>query len=158
MSPSSALQVTITPPVISAFSEPPTVPIQVSVHNPADAPVTVLNWGTPLDPSANVLSIFEIQDITENQPVTLETIKISRRTPPSVDDLVEIPAGSSINKQVTLPLIPLTMGHDYSIQAKGIWHSVWDSPLQEVTAANLEQFGEARRGEFSSNVASIQIQ
>ncbi|KAF7591472.1 hypothetical protein BBP40_001518 [Aspergillus hancockii] len=157
MSASTTLQVTITPPVISAFSDP-TVPIQVSVHNPADTPVTVLNWGTPLDPSANVLSIFEIQDITENQPVILETIKISRRTPPSADDLVEIPAGSSVDKEVKIPLVPLTIGHDYSIQVKGIWHSVWESPREAVTAANLEQFGEARRGEFSSNVAAIEIQ
>ncbi|KAE8367557.1 hypothetical protein BDV27DRAFT_123694 [Aspergillus caelatus] len=158
MSTSLSLQVTITPPVIPAFSEPPTVPIQVSVHNPSDTPITVLNWGTPLDPSANVLSIFDLRDTTENQPVTLPTIKISRRMPPSVDDLVEIPAGSSVEKEVTLPHVPLTMGHEYSVQAKGNWHSVWESPRDDVTAEKLEHLGAAERGEFTSNVVALRIE
>ncbi|QMW46732.1 hypothetical protein AFCA_010886 [Aspergillus flavus] len=158
MSASVYLQVTITPPIIPAFSEPPTVPIQVSVHNPSDTPITVLNWGTPLDPSANVLSIFELRDTTENQPVTLPTIKISRRMPPSVDDLVEIPAGSSVEKEVTLPHVPLTMGHEYSVQAKGNWHSVWEGPRENVTAEKLERLGDAQRGKFSSEVVPLRIE
>ena len=158
MSTSLSLQVTITPPVIPAFSEPPTVPIQVSVHNPSDTAITVLNWGTPLDPSANVLGVFELHDTTENQPVTLPTIKLSRRMPPSVDDLVEIPAGSSVEKEVTLPHVPLTMGHEYSIQAKGNWHSVWESTREYVTTEKLEHLGDAQRGEFLSDVVPLRIE
>ncbi|KAB8231314.1 uncharacterized protein BDW43DRAFT_282768 [Aspergillus alliaceus] len=158
MSTSLTLQVTISPPMISAVSEPPTVPVQVAVHNPADTTVTVLNWGTPLDPSANVFSIFDIRDTTENQPVTLPIVKISRRMPPSADDLVEIPARSSVEREVTLPLVPLAMGHEYTIQAKGNWHSVWETPRQEVTALHLERLGDARRGEFSSNVVPILVE
>ncbi|KAB8263637.1 hypothetical protein BDV32DRAFT_146453 [Aspergillus pseudonomiae] len=157
MSTSLSLQVTLTPPIIPAFSEPPTVPIRVTLHNPSHTPITVLNWGTPLDPSANVLSIFELRDTTENQPVTLPTIKISRRMPPSAEDLVEIPAGSSVEKEVTLPHVPLIMGHEYSVRVKGNWHSVWESPREDVTAEKLEQLGDAQRGEFSSDVVPLRI-
>ncbi|KAE8378669.1 hypothetical protein BDV26DRAFT_280941 [Aspergillus bertholletiae] len=157
MSSSITLQVTITPPIISAFSATSTVPIQVSVHNPSDAPITVLHWGTPLDPSANVLGLFELHDTTENQPVALPTIQVSRLMPPSVEDLVEIPAGSVIQEEVTLSPVPLTMGHEYSVKAKGIWHWVWEGRREDVTTEMLERLGDARRGEFSSNVVPLHI-
>ncbi|KAE8153666.1 hypothetical protein BDV25DRAFT_136606 [Aspergillus avenaceus] len=152
------LEVSIAPPVISASSDAPTVPIQVSVHNPSDTPVTFLNWGTPLDPSAHVLSVFEIEDTTDQKPVALETIKISRQMPPSPEDLVEIPAGDSIEKEVKLPGVPFITGHEYSIQAKGIWHFVWETTRDEVTVSKLEHQSDSQRGRFESNVATIHIE
>ncbi|KAA8649564.1 hypothetical protein EYZ11_011406 [Aspergillus tanneri] len=143
------LAVALSPPV-QAFSQR-AIPINVSIHNGAAVPVTIINWNTPLDPRAAVLGVFEVRDTTTNDAVPLDTIKISRPLPPSSDELVEIPAGQSVETVVNLPSGRLVSGKEYTVQAKGIWHAVWQMARNEVSEAKLEHFEDARRGEFVSN-------
>ncbi|GIC94901.1 uncharacterized protein Aud_002231 [Aspergillus udagawae] len=69
----------------------------------------------------------------------------------SRDDLVEIPAESSKEQTVTIPWIPLEEGHEYTVEAKGIWHGIWACTRDEVTNLQLESLGEGEaRGKFES--------
>lgn len=141
-------------PLVLPFSQP-TIPIQVAIHNPSSTPVTVVHWNTPLDPHAGVLGVFQVRDATTDDVVPVDELKISRQLPPSADDLVEIPAGRSVEAVVNLPSGALVAGHEYMIQAKGIWHAVWETPREEVQGVRLEQFEDAKRGEFVSNEVSV---
>ncbi|RHZ43082.1 L-threonylcarbamoyladenylate synthase [Aspergillus thermomutatus] len=150
------LQVTLSP-VPPSPAQPISLPINIAIHNPANTPVTFLNWGTPFDPRATLLGVFQINDTSTNDPVPLDTIKFTRQLPPSRDDLVEIPAESSTERTVTIPRVPLEQGHEYAVQAKGIWHGIWECTRDEVTDAQLERLGEAR-GEFESERAVFKMQ
>ncbi|KAK1145148.1 hypothetical protein N8T08_004581 [Aspergillus melleus] len=148
-SPPPTLDVVLSPLVLP-FSQP-TIPVQVAIHNAALTPVTIVNWNTPLDPRAGVLGVFQVRDTTTDDIVPMDELKISRQLPPSADDLVEIPAGRSVEAVVRLPSGPLVAGHEYAIRAKGIWHAVWETPREEVRRLRLEQFENAKRGDFLSN-------
>lgn len=140
----------------SQFS--PAVTIKVSIENLAPSPVTVLKWGTPLDSRAGVLGIFEICDTDNGQTLPTETIKISRKLPPSIEDLVEIPGGQIMDQLINLPGLQVEEGHHYSVHAQGIWHAVWDEPLANVSVSQLQDLTGAKRGEFSSNTALLQVE
>ncbi|KAF7184821.1 hypothetical protein CNMCM7691_006690 [Aspergillus felis] len=144
------LQVILSPVPPSA-TPPINLPINIAIHNPATTPVTFLNWGTPFDPKANLLGVFQINDTTTDHPITIDTIKFNRQLPPSRDDLVEIPAESSMERTVTIPRVPLEEGHEYAVQAKGIWHGIWECPRDQVTDSQLQQLDQ--RGEFESERA-----
>ncbi|KAA8651193.1 uncharacterized protein ATNIH1004_000071 [Aspergillus tanneri] len=146
------LAVALSPPVLN-FSQP-AIPIHVAIHNVAATPVTLVNWNTPLDPRAAVLGVFEVSD-TNNNPVPLDSIKISRRLPPSTDELVEIPAGQAVETVVHLPSVGLVGGREYTVQAKGIWHAVWSRARDEVSGSQLERFENATRAEFISNEITV---
>jgi hypothetical protein len=148
------LQVILSPVPPSA-TPPISLPINIAIHNPATTPVTFLNWGTPFDPKANLLGVFQINDTTADQPITLDTIKFNRQLPPSRDDLVEIPAESSMERTITIPHVPLEEGHEYAVQAKGIWHGVWECPRDQVTDSQLQQLDQ--RGEFESEQAVFKV-
>ncbi|GIK07703.1 hypothetical protein Aspvir_003370 [Aspergillus viridinutans] len=155
------LQVTLSP-VPPSPAQPISLAINFAIHNPANTPVTFLNWGTPFDPRANLLGVFQINDTSNNNPITLDTIKINRRLPPSRDDLVEIPAESSKEQTVTIPQVPLEEGHKYAVQAKGIWHGIWHGiwacTRDEVTDSQLESLGEGEaRGKFESEHAVFEV-
>ncbi|KAH8432091.1 uncharacterized protein LDX57_009737 [Aspergillus melleus] len=141
-------------PLVLPFSQP-TIPIQVAIHNAASTPVTIVNWNTPLDPRAGVLGVFQVRDTTTDDIVPMDELKISRQLPPSADDLVEIPAGRSVEAVVRLPSGTLVAGHEYAIRAKGIWHAVWETPREEVQGLRLEKFENAKRGDFLSNEVSV---
>lgn len=152
--PATASLEVVLSPLVLPFSQP-TIPIQVAIHNAAATPVTIVNWNTPLDPAAGVLGVFKVHDTTTDDLVPLDELKISRQLPPSADDLVEIPAGRSVETVVNLPSGALVAGHEYVIQAKGIWHAVWETPREEVQGVRLQQFEDAKRGEFASNEVSV---
>lgn len=155
---SPALEVRVVPPSIPASSTPPVaVPIQLSVLNHAESPVTVLNWGSPLDPRANILGVFEIRDSNSDELVTIDTVKFTRKLPPPREDFVQIPTGGTIDTEVTLPRVPLVEGHHYTVQARGWWQAVWEKPLQDVPADDLEKLTGAKRGEFRSEAVPITV-
>ncbi len=137
----------VTPPVA--------VSIQLSVLNHAESTATVLNWGSPLDPRANILGVFEIRDSDSDELVTIDTVKLSRKLPPPREDFIQIPTGGAIDTEVTLPRVPLVEGHHYTVQAKGWWQAVWEQPLQDVPADDLEKLTGAKRGDFRSDAVPI---
>ncbi|OQE45059.1 hypothetical protein PENCOP_c002G06751 [Penicillium coprophilum] len=153
-----SLQVTLAPqaPILEA-QEPFALPIKVSVHNPADSPVTILKWGTPLDPQAGVLGVFEICDTTDQRKVSIPTIMVSRKLPATEKDLVEIQARQTLDVTINLP-VQLEKGHEYSVRAQGTWHAVWPTELSNVTVAQLKDNGGASRGDFLSNESSVSIE
>ncbi|KAI9373490.1 hypothetical protein BJX61DRAFT_502336 [Aspergillus egyptiacus] len=147
----------------SIIPPPPSTPpitavaVQVSVHNKADTPVTLLNWGSPLDPMAKALGVFEIRDADTNEPVALNTIKVGRKLPPSREDFVEIPAGGALDADVTIPMVPLVEGRRYMIQAKGWWQAVWETGFANVASEDLEKMTNALRGEVESEPVPVQV-
>ncbi|KAJ5102434.1 hypothetical protein NUU61_004656 [Penicillium alfredii] len=155
---SVGLQVSLASLSIMQTSQPLAVPVQVSIHNAAPSPVTVLRWGTPLDPRAGVLGVFGVCDTTNGQDLPMDTIKISRKLPASVEDLVEIPAQHTLNIVVNLPPLPLEPGHEYSVRAQGTWHAVWESPLADVNASQRQELGGAKRGAFQSNSVLVKME
>lgn len=131
------------------------VPISVSIRNTAETPVTLLTWNTPLDLQAGVLGVFEVYDTGNGQSIPIDTIKISRKLPATPEDLVEIPAGETVNRIVKIPEFQFEDGHEYSIRAQGIWHAIWEIPLTEVTTSQLSDLTGSTREEFQSNIALI---
>lgn len=154
------LQVTLTPPSLpTPLASPASIPVHVAVRNNADYPVTVLTWGTPLDPRADILGVFSVRDHTnDDASVPLTTIKINRRLPADHNDLVEIPANASIDRVVTLSHVPLVDGHEYAIQAEGVWHAVWQGGASDVTEAHLERLEGSSRGQFVSNKVDVKVE
>ncbi|KAF4760040.1 hypothetical protein N7455_003597 [Penicillium solitum] len=154
-----SLQVTLAPqsPIREA-QEAFALPIKVSVYNAADSPVTILRWGTPLDPQAGVLGVFEICDTVDQRKLPVPTIMVSRKLPASEDDLVEIQARHTIDVTVNLPILGLEKGHEYSVRAQGTWHAVWPTELSNVTTSQLRDNEGANRGEFLSNESPVSIE
>lgn len=156
------LQVSLAPHMTSlspsSSSQPSSVSVGVTVHNPADTPATLLKWGTPFDPLANVLGVFSVEDAGNGEVVPIDVIQISRKLPASPDDLLQLPAKASLDTVVELPALPLVAGHEYSIRAQGIWHAVWAGRLDEVTPAQLEDLSDAKRGDFSSNTIAVKVE
>ncbi|KAL2831474.1 hypothetical protein BDW59DRAFT_157901 [Aspergillus cavernicola] len=156
--PPPSLEVRVKPPSLpSSFSPPVAVTVHVSVHNNANTPVTLLNWGSPLDPQAKVLGVFEIRDADSGESVPLDTISFRRMLPPPREDFVEIPAGGAVAAEATLPLVPLAEGHRYTIQAKGWWQAIWKKALEDVPGEDLEKMTGGQRGEFESQVVLIEV-
>ncbi|KAJ6104762.1 hypothetical protein N7523_011082 [Penicillium sp. IBT 18751x] len=137
---------------------PPVVPITVSIYNPAESPITVLKWGSPIDARAGVLGVFDVCDTGSGEPIPLDIIKISRKLPPSLEDLVEISGGQTMHFTVNLPGAQFHKGHEYSVSAAGTWHAVWEQPRSDVTASQLTDLGSANRGEFHSNTAYVKLE
>lgn len=154
-----SLQVTLTPQApIREAQEAFALPIKISVHNAADSPVTILRWGTPLDPQAGVLGVFEICDTMDQRKLPVPTIMVSRKLPASEYDLVEIQARHTIDVTVNLPILGLKKGHEYCVRAQGTWHAVWPTELSNVTTSQLRDNEGAHRGDFLSNESSVSIE
>ena len=155
----SGLQVNLASQLLAIETlSPPVVPITVSIYNSAESPITVLKWNSPMDARAGVLGVFDVCDTESGEPIPLDIIKISRKLPPSLDDLVEICGGQTVHFTVDLPGVHFHKGHEYSIYAAGTWHAVWEQPLSDVTAFQLTDLGSANRGDFHSNVALVKLQ
>lgn len=158
MQPSLGLHVTLASQVPTSVAQTPLdIPVQVSIYNPAEYPVTILKWGTPMDVHAGVLGIFTVRDTGTGKTLRLAKVNISRKLPASHEDLIEISAGQTLEKTIKLTGLPLEKSHEYFICAEGIWHAVWEKPLADVTAVHLEDLAEAKRGEFVSNNALFKL-
>ncbi|KAJ6003342.1 hypothetical protein N7451_005889 [Penicillium sp. IBT 35674x] len=152
----TGLQLTLTSNIQTLIAQTPTsLPLKISIHNPTMAPVTVLRWNTPFDPRASLLDLFEVRDTTTGHILAADTIKISRKLPVSVNDLVEINAGKTMTCDATLTGLYFQSGHEYSVRARGIWMAVWLKSLVDVTASQLKGLSEAESGEFESNVVAV---
>lgn len=157
---SLGLQVILAPQSITLppSPQPSTVSVGVTLLNPANTTVSLLKWGTPFDPLAKVLGVFAVTDAGNGETIPIDTIQVSRKLPASPDDLLQIPANTSLDTVVQLAPLPLVAGHEYSISAQGIWHAVWETPAEGVTPMQLEDLSEAKRGEFSSNSIVVKVE
>ncbi|KAL4794028.1 hypothetical protein BDV19DRAFT_390540 [Aspergillus venezuelensis] len=154
-----ALEVRVKPPSIPAsFTPPIPLSVQVTVANNAESPVTLLNWGSILDPKAGILGVFEIRDADTDEVVALDSIKFARQLPPPLNDFLQVPAGETIDTEIKVPLVPLGEGKRYTIQAKGRWQAVWEKKLEDIPGDDLARLTGAERGEFLSNVVPINVE
>ncbi|KAJ5223228.1 hypothetical protein N7468_007770 [Penicillium chermesinum] len=158
MYPASSLQVILAfqPSNFQDALSPPGS-ITTFIRNDAATPVTILTWNTPLDSKAGVLGVFEIRNSEDSQIIPIDKVKLSRKLPATRQDLVEIEAGQTINQTVKLPVFNFEAGHEYDIQAQGVWHALWEKPLTEVTESHLLDFSEATRGEYWSNIVRVKF-
>ncbi|PGH07193.1 hypothetical protein GX51_01980 [Blastomyces parvus] len=154
---STSLSVTIELPCTKATLNPADpLELTASVHNSnPDQAITLLKWNTPLDPQANVLGIFDIREAECGTPVDSLVVKISRKLPPTQDDLVEIPADGVKTVQVTLRPMGFSAGRQYKISAKGRWHALWAGGLDDVTTGDLANMACATSGTFESNEVMV---
>ncbi|KAI1850875.1 hypothetical protein JX265_004931 [Neoarthrinium moseri] len=116
-----------------------------SVTNKHDAPLTVLKWQSPFDPSAvhqGVLKLYSPAD--SDMPLDIPIVQIRRRMPPGRDALVTIEPGQTAEHQVELkePVVPIDkLKGDVKISGQGRWLSVWQKRADEVSAKELEDLG-----------------
>ncbi|CAG8070447.1 unnamed protein product [Penicillium salamii] len=159
---SLGLQVTLASQAPGIEAQAIALPITVSVHNTAEIPVTILRWNSPLDPQAGVLGVFEVSDTTDQRTIPIPRIMVSRKLPPSEEDLVEIKADETFDFVVKIPVSDLEEGHQYSVRAQGTWHAVWPTELANVTPSQLQDNGnvkgDSKRGDFCSNILSLNIE
>ncbi|KAL3491032.1 hypothetical protein BJX62DRAFT_206044 [Aspergillus germanicus] len=146
------------PSIPASFEGPVAVSVTASVTNNAESTVTLLNWGSPLDPRANILGVFEIRNADSDEPVSLDEIKFRRVLPAPREDFVQIPAGNSVEVKVTIPRAPLEQGKRYTFRARGWWQAVWEASLQDVPPEDLKELTGALRGEFVSDSVPIETE
>ncbi|KAJ5657287.1 uncharacterized protein N7484_000936 [Penicillium longicatenatum] len=154
----SSLELTL-PTILQNLNtqNPTSLPLQISIHNLTNTPITVLRWNTPFDPRASLLDLFEVRDTTTGRTLAADTIKISRKLPASVDDLVEIRAGETMTCDATITGLYFETGHEYSVRARGIWMAIWPRQLEDVTASQMQSLFGAESGGFESNVAVVEV-
>lgn len=158
MSPSSlVVRLSTAHPVLGAHDD--TAHFTVTVSNPSTQPITVLVWGSPLDPKAAVAGIFKAVDVADPEHADIEGRKIMFRriTPPPRDDLVGIPPGGEVSAEVALQGFPFEAGKSYRVRVEGKWMSSWPVEKDRVTAEMLEEFGarEEMTGVFRSNEVTV---
>ncbi|KAF2648794.1 hypothetical protein K491DRAFT_669997 [Lophiostoma macrostomum CBS 122681] len=106
---------------------------------------TLLKWGTPLDPQASNLGVFQLIDAETGEAVKSDILKIGRKMPPSRDDLQEISPGTEHAIEVVLdkPWMPRKKPAKYKVTAQGKLHGVWEKPASELATEELESYADS---------------
>lgn len=141
---------------------PPTspFPIEVSIHNAASTPVTILDRNTPLEPGAGHLGLLKLHDAQTREEVPIVTISVSRIQPPSLDEYVEIPSDMTVKRIIELQLDEkgIQAGREYTVRAEGFWSAVWYRALSDITEEQRNYSLNATTGKFLSNVGLIKVE
>ncbi|KAF5023226.1 hypothetical protein F66182_4734 [Fusarium sp. NRRL 66182] len=142
--------------------DPPT--IQVTVANKNDSPVTILTYGSPLDPLAIQLGMLYITPKGESKPLEILQIEAQRLWPPAEDALVEVAPGKTATYELTLqePVVPMDRVFEGArVQLKGSWSAVWTREKRDVDYQSLEEAGsfgnDTLTGPFQSNALDIEV-
>ncbi|KAL7273362.1 hypothetical protein RUND412_003782 [Rhizina undulata] len=158
------LQISLTTPLLASAP----FPLTVSITNPNPHSLTLLKWNTPLDSLAPRLGLFHaIQTYPDNDPdagkeVPGLKLMVSRRLPPSQEDLVEILPGEvvQISHAVKQHELKLEDGKAYKLWLEGWWGCVWPKGKTEVSdemlADMVGEFGEFRSEEVEVRVVSME--
>ncbi|RSL61912.1 hypothetical protein CEP54_005988 [Fusarium duplospermum] len=138
---------------------PPT--LVVTVKNNNEGPVTLLTYGSPLDPLAPQLGMLYITPEAETKPLEITQLEVQRQWPPADDAVVEIAAGDKKEHELTLmePVIPMDLVFGKAtVQLRGKWQAVWPTEKNAVNQTALEAGGageDALTGSFESNIIDI---
>jgi hypothetical protein len=134
--------------------------VKIQNKNPSSS-FTFLTWDTPFDPQAMNLGVFKLRDAETGDLVEGVEIRINRMLPPPREALVEVGPGSEVTKKVELdaPWIPKHTSKNYTIEAVGRWHSVWNQSSSSIQEQELETVGggDALKGEFKSNAIEVSL-
>ncbi|POS73355.1 hypothetical protein DHEL01_v208264 [Diaporthe helianthi] len=141
---------------------PPTVSIKVTNNSPS--PVTILSWESPLDQLALSLGLFSITPSGASEPLEIDRVMVSRKTPPSDGSLISLGPGESRENQVVLKeiLVPIEKlkGKKSTVEVKGRWMGVWPKPRGELSSEAIEKGahgGGAVAGTFASDSIEIEV-
>lgn len=145
-----------------ASKSPPTVSIKVTNKSPS--PVTILSWESPLDEIALSLGLFSITPSGASEPLEIDRVMVSRKTPPSDDSLISLGPGESRENQVVLKevLVPIEKlkGKKSTVEVKGRWMGVWPKSRGELNDEAIEKGahgGGAVAGTFASDSIEIEV-
>ncbi|KAF6844607.1 hypothetical protein CMUS01_00897 [Colletotrichum musicola] len=142
-------------------TSPPT--LALSVTNDNTSPLTILRWGTPLDPMALQLGVLSVTPEGKDAPLELPTIALRRVMPPRDEDKVTLHPGESRENEVVLreTMLPFEeLGKTARVAAKGNWQAVWPTTADRLSTELVEklQFGEGvLTGEFETEAVEITI-
>jgi hypothetical protein len=144
----------------SAFPPRLTITVQ-NTHE--SSPLTVLAWGTPLDPLVFKLGVIEVTPLGSEAPLQLATIMIKRAMPPRPESLITIQPGEKSSQEVVLgaPVVDeeLLKGHStLKVRLEGRWSAVWPCEKEDLDKTKLELLGHgegALKGEFDSGEVEI---
>lgn len=142
-------------------SSPPTV--LVTVENKNSEPVTILSYGSALDPLALQTGLLSIKPDGAQGPLDIPKIQVQRQWPPPADAVIGIEAGGSARNEIVLrePIVPMEkVGGKAAVQLKGRWDAVWAKDKGGVNAAALESGstdGDAFSGNFESDEIEITV-
>ncbi|KAF2014843.1 hypothetical protein BU24DRAFT_423755 [Aaosphaeria arxii CBS 175.79] len=145
MSSSSSSSATTVPGIEFKLSQisrsPPSILVTLKNHSPSST-YTLLKWGTPLDPLAQNLGVFKLNNADTGEEVSIDIIKISRKMPPPRDALVTIMPGTEESTEVIFdkPWMPNTKPAKYNVRAEGRFMGIWEKSADEVTDDELDDY------------------
>lgn len=119
----------------------------------ADRAVTFLSWDTPFDPRALDLGVVVLSDADSGEEFPGPGLKLNRKLPPSLDDLVEIAPGQTMRRE--LPLKGFWLPEKDTrirVHARGEWKAIWTASKAQISEADLKTLAGERvgRGTFES--------
>ncbi|KAH8176921.1 hypothetical protein LIA77_02003 [Sarocladium implicatum] len=119
--------------------------IIATVTNTNESPVTLLDYGSPLDSLALQLGLLRLTPEGAAEPLELPTIQLRRVWPPSRDSLVTIPTDGSLRNEIELkePVVKVEelKGSTYRVKMEGRWQAVWMGEKGDVDVAALDEPG-----------------
>jgi hypothetical protein len=150
---------TTTPRLRLTFTPTP-LSLKITVHNPTSYPLTILRWSSPLDVSAPALGVFGARDTASGELAPCASIKFRRKTPPSLEDLVEILPGADVEMMHEVRVLGLAAGKTYNVSATGKWLSGWRCRKEDWHVGLFEGQGEGEGGSgtFGSNVVAVEVE
>ncbi|KAH7132584.1 hypothetical protein B0J11DRAFT_427771 [Dendryphion nanum] len=120
---------------------PPSILVTLKNHNPKST-FTLLKWSTPLDPLAQILGVFKLEDADTGEKVPIDVIMINRKTPPPRDELVTIMPGTEESVEVVFnkPWFPEKKPAKYKVKAEGTFKGAWEKSADQVTDNELDVY------------------
>jgi peptidyl-Lys metalloendopeptidase len=128
----------------------PTGPIlfRFSLRNTTDAPLSVLEWGTPLEGFYN-----DMFKVTVNGKAVPYIGRLVTRRPPQPDDYVTIPPGQAVSTEFDL-------SKGYAISEAGRYEVVYQHTLQDVKVGSVQNLAVNQMHGFhqvGSNPATFEV-
>jgi len=140
---------------------PQTLRVTVTNLHPASS-LTLLSWGTPLDPDGLESGVFQITERGSTTKI-LSTVSRSRhRTSPKRDAFIELEPLHAVTKDITLegPRVSFEKGKEYDVQARALWKVVWHASVKDVGEKTLK-LGAGATGfmnwEYESDVVTVKV-
>lgn len=143
---------------IEAADQPSTVKVTIK-NTHSSSPLTILTWDAPFDSSSRNTGAYHIQPTTKGADELQSLgLKINRMLPAPREDILEIPAGEKVTRDLELKSqwIP-TDGQTYKVWANGPWRAVWKKKAQDVTDEDLRTIlGDFDiKAKYETNVAEV---
>ncbi|GAP92035.1 hypothetical protein SAMD00023353_6100490 [Rosellinia necatrix] len=159
MSSSSSSSLSLADSLAISLSQTATSPptLSVSVRNAhGSETLTVLRWNSPLDPAALALGLVSVTPAGARAPLRMHPVQVSRRTPPTSDDLVTLAPGASasVSLELRAPQVPGDTwtgggGDDKpaTVALAGAWSAVWRGLAKEDLLRDPQKLGKLGSGD-----------